>query len=130
MDNQEMLNKVSKPGDPDLGFDVDGITISSIIHLGDDIILTLKDGFGWWNNTDGTRFVADPGDPNSRVVDVEVTFGYHDAPELVAKIAQKLEEWRTTGALLHMVWAPGRMGSLIFDNKTWLPIPMREANWN
>jgi hypothetical protein len=53
------LNKVAKPGDPDLDFDVDCLYIDNLIVGESDFIITFTGGVGGWTSPDDADSVLD-----------------------------------------------------------------------
>jgi hypothetical protein len=124
-----MAAEIAVPGDPDLDLDIDGVTITSVIALGCEILISAKGGFGSWVDADGEVSVFPPGDESSGITDVEIAVGWHDSEKTrvyVKAMTTLLCRWRDQEVPLHMCCAPGKMSSLIEDANIWVPLPRSE----
>jgi hypothetical protein len=120
--------RFAQPGDSDLDFDVDGITLVSVLTLGREIMLQFEGGFGTWKNEgDVDSFVAQPGDPTSGIAEVHVTMSWPTLPQDdFDQMLERLEEWRRAATPLRMCSAQGRLASIIEDNSKFLFIPRND----
>ena len=116
------LDRLAKPGDPDLELDLSGVILDSVMRLGDEIVFGWHGGLGVMTSDDGVT-----GD--SMNVGGTAAFGYKMDPgyeHLLDRIVARLEEWRVEGTMLRLTCAPGRYSVLASDEtdrKTWVPIP-------
>jgi hypothetical protein len=114
---------IAQPGDDDLTFDVDGLSLDNIVICGRDMIIKLSNGFGWWINPDGEVATFTPGAEDSRVTDVEFTFDFSDWEEpYFDHLVNKLETWRRDQVMVRMLCAPERICTLVHDKNDWLPL--------
>lgn len=118
------MTRLAQPGDPDLDFDCDNVTIVAVVVHGRTIVTGFSGGFGWWRCKDGTIARFEPGDPNAGLTDGEITTTLnHIDDEAFDRYVAQLEEWRDRAAPLRMVCAPGRPSMIIEDREKWLPVP-------
>jgi hypothetical protein len=117
---------IAQPGDPDLDFDCDNVTITAVVVADRQVIVGLEGGFGWWRCKDGTIAKFEPGDDNAFVQGGEITMTLeYGTDEWFARYVGVLEEWRDSATPLRIVQAPGRPSAIIEDRERWLPIPRR-----
>ncbi|MFD6565473.1 hypothetical protein [Micromonospora profundi] len=64
---------LAMPGDPDLDADVDGLTVTAVVHNTDtrELLVKLVDGHGHFIDTTGRRREFTPGEPDRRVKHAE-----------------------------------------------------------
>lgn len=115
-----LADRVAKPGDADLDFDCDGITITSVVRDGNHILIGARGGFGEWHNARGD-FHAEPGHPTDRITEVTLSVGYADT-RIADHVYATFVSSRDRAVPLRVTGAPGKMTAFIEDNRNWLPI--------
>lgn len=138
LSDNTLNSMIAKPGDPDLDLDLDGVVITSVVHVEHDWIVGFGDGFGMFVDRSGDVVEFDPawsGEPSERSgsrVSGEIVFGLacgcqDHVPSGVcpfeSMVSNVLGRWHQTRTPLRMVAAPGRMTLLIENADLFLPIP-------
>lgn len=114
---------VARPGDEDLDFDCDGLTINGVVTLGSEVIVSFAPGgFGRFESTEGVDCVMVPGDPNSGLAELGLVFGTHDA-DVIRFSVEVLEDWQSRQVPLRLCCAPGKPSTISEDETRWLVIP-------
>lgn len=120
-------DRVAKPGDPDLDYDLDGVTITAVIAADEprELLVRTIGGYGWWIDTaTGERVDFPPGDPDACVRDGEMGACMPTMPGwLWRRYVATLERWRDQATPLRIVSAPGRATLLIEGPSKFLPWP-------
>lgn len=115
-----MTVELSRPGDPDLVFDIDGLNVTSVVTDGHEVLMMIRGGHGWWI-TDGERHDVDVMEEG----EMRLAFPSMSGTPLFDQYVDQLEQWRDAATTLRLCSAPGRVASIIQDRGTWLPIPFR-----
>lgn len=113
-------DRVAKPGDPDLDFDIDGLTITSVVRDGNHILVGGRGGFGRWRNAQGI-YNAAPGDTGAHLTEFTLAVGYAN-DDLADRVYNTFVDWRDRAVPLRMTGAPGKVSAIIEDADHWLPI--------
>lgn len=116
------------PGDPDLTFDVAGMTLTGVVYEEQTLVLYARGGYGFWIDTDGERCQFRLGDPVSEVETMSFTVDY-DAEDSgwFTPAYRLLCRWRDDAVPVRMCAAPGRVSVLIGGGgDTFLPIALTE----
>lgn len=107
-------------GERDL--DLDAVTVTDYVRLGNEFIVTACGGFGSW--------VDDTSEDRVDVLapTVQLVFGYgDDRPEVVEPLCAAVERillrWQVSATPLRLVAAPGALTVLVEDVGKYLPIP-------
>lgn len=116
----ELRYLISDPSDPDLVLDVDGMALTSVIHLGDEVLLGLRGGVGRLVGADGVR-VTLMGEDEVTEATVRVSLR-HASPSAAHTRLSRFERWRATGTPLHLCAAPHRSATLVADLDDWAPL--------
>jgi hypothetical protein len=113
-------NPFAQIGDPDLCMDVDGCTLTSVVVMDREVLLTLTGGFGSWKDNDSTT-VVDPGSDDA--YRYQYTFSASRWPEdLFQGMLDTLEEWRAASVPLRLLGAPGKISILMLDEDNMLAL--------
>lgn len=122
MINDEQLLEPCRPGDADLTFDVDGLSLDSVVVYERDVMLALSDGFGWWIDADGHAAAFAPATEDARVNSVNLRYDFAGMDdEFFRLVLDKLELWRRDRVLVRVLSAPERVITLMRDVNDWLP---------
>lgn len=113
------MTRLAQPGDPDLDFDVSGLTITSLTVMDRDIMLSFTGGVGWFLNDDDGQRTPDMTDVAADVI-ISVTSA---PPDIWDVYVNYIDRWATDKTLLRMCAAPDRMTTLIASPSEWLPLP-------
>jgi hypothetical protein len=127
-DHKFVMSKIAKPGDPDLDLDIDGVTVTAVVVVGHELMVRTTGGWGTWISTDGTRFTAEPADPDSCVVEGQFNVAYPQYPKSAAEQAVHLEAWRDTATPLRICGAPGKLTTIIENNDRWIMLPRSDPD--
>jgi len=105
--------QAAKPGDADLDFDVDGITVTAVIRDDGGVLFRLAGGHGYYTDAAGQMRYRHPGDPTAHLRGVDILIRFPGlTPDAFAAYVARLEMWRDLGTLLRMCAAPGRTSTL------------------
>lgn len=114
----------AEPGDPDLDFDVDGVTLVSVVVQDREILFRAEGGFGEWTNIEGERTVFEPGAEHGGVHEIEGRLWFPNAKQsMFDLVVERMERWRDNAVPLRMCGAPGKLFTLIEDNDSFLLLP-------
>lgn len=120
---------VAFPGDPDLDFDIDRLTLTAVISdtTTHEILVRGTGGHGTMTDTaTGKTITFTPDDPDTHLD--ETTFAArfpHADTTMFNRYVAVLEQWRDAATPLHVCAAPGRQTTLIENTDNWLPFPRR-----
>ena len=117
---------LSKPEDPDLGLDIDGLSIESFIYADFEILIQFTGGFGTYGLGDD-RVEIPPGCAEGEIsfdhTEVSWDLDGHATERQVRLVVALLEIWRHEETPLHLCMSNSRMSMLIKDEHLWIPLP-------
>ncbi len=106
------LKVVALPGDRDLDIDFHDVTVSGVIRLDYEFVITMAGGFGRWADDNGEMVDIDSIDQ------MDIAFGRSQATdESLRLFHDRLAGWANDGTQLRFVGAPGRC-FLLLDEST------------
>ena len=114
------------PGDADLDFDVDNLTITALIVGDEDVAVDLAGGLGSWSQPNEGPVAAVPAASDLiERVSVEVTVGLPLSLDVAyrKRYVAILRKWEVEGTLLRLLGTPDRPSTLMEDAEIWLVVP-------
>ena len=111
------------PGDAGLDVDADMLLVHLVVFdpSTQQVVVHLRDGFGWWAGPTGAIHAEAGGTVR---IDVQMQIVLPDASaDVFGRYVAALDRWHQTRTPLRMVGAPGRLGSLSEDRDLFLPVP-------
>lgn len=122
MTPEEERADVAWPGDPDLTYDVAGITITAAVAAGHEIWIHGTGGVGWWRGADGSRVHL------PRVDDIDIRLACSDpTDESFRWMVDRFTNWRDRGTGLRITMADGRLGRVGESETEWAAFPTDPA---
>lgn len=118
-----MADLVARPDDVDLDVDIDGISVTAVVLLGDDLLVRFTGGWGTVGESYGPAVDVLPGEEETSLTAEALVQWSSDSPKIISEYVELLERWRDLGTPLHLVGAPGKMFALLEDEEQWLPLP-------
>jgi hypothetical protein len=117
---------LAKPGDLDLGVDIDGTTIESVLHVDLEILVRFTGGFGTYGLGED-RVEIPPGCEDGELtfehIDVNWNMNSHANRRVFSSVTSLLDLWRREEAVLHLCMCDTRISMLIKDEEIWIPLP-------
>lgn len=114
------------PGESDLDFDVDNLTLTSLVVLDEELCFELRGGVGAWAQS-GDVPVAEVPAAEELVNDVTCEVALELPLSLGTTYREwylaRLRRWEDDQTLLRLVSAPGRPSTLMEDTDSWVVIP-------
>jgi hypothetical protein len=117
--SDDLMERLSKPGDGDLVIDAEGLVLDAWTRVEGDVMISLSGGHGWWWSADEPDVSCDLAD-----IEAQITASLRSAtPEHLAYFDEHLHRWSQSATPLRLCWARGRLGCLIAAGNDWLPFP-------
>jgi hypothetical protein len=117
----------ASPGDLDLDFDVDNLTIFNLVVLDDELSFEIRGGFGSWSKYHDEPVAEVPASEDLvEEVTGSVIVGLptdNERSEYRDWYVGRLRHWESRGTQLRLLSSPGRPSTLMEDQENWVVIP-------